>query len=110
MKREYLGDFEQLIILALLRLEGDAYGMRVRLEIATRTGRDIAIGAVYTTLERLETKGMVRSSTEEKVEGSRAKRIFCPTPRGRRALAASCEALASMSAGLNLSGASWKSS
>ena len=107
-KREFLGDFEQLVMLALLRLDSDAYGMRVRQEISLRTKREIAIGAVYTTLERLEAKSMVSSTTLDPGDGTRAKRVFRPTPRGRRALDASREALASMSDGLNLPGAAWK--
>ncbi len=107
-KREFLGDFEQLVMLALLRLDANAYGMRVRQEITARTKREVAIGAVYTTLERLEAKSMVSSTTIEAGDGTRAKRVFRPTSRGRRALDASREALASMSDGLNLTGAAWK--
>jgi PadR family transcriptional regulator, regulatory protein PadR len=72
------GEFEQIVLLAVLRLGEEAYGMRVRREIHLRTGRDVTIGAVYTTLERLETKGMVESSLGEATEerGGRAKRFF----------------------------------
>lgn len=94
-KREFLGDFEQLVMLALLRLDSDAYGMRVRQEITLRTKREIAIGAVYTTLDCLEAKSMVSSTTLDPGDGTRA-------------LNASCENLASMSDGLNLPGAEWK--
>lgn len=57
-KGESVCEFEQLVLLAVLRLGGDAYGMRVRQEIAQRTGRDAAIGAVYATLDRLAEKGL----------------------------------------------------
>ena len=107
MARDYLGEFEQLVVLALLRLGEDAYGMRVRQEIEQCTGRDTSIGAVYTTLDRLEGKGMVKSSlgvaTAER--GGRAKRHFRPTSRGIRALEASQKALQSMWDGMELKGA-----
>ena len=54
-----MGEFEQMVLLALLRLDNDAYGMEVRLEIERRTGRVVSYGAVYTTLDRLERKGFV---------------------------------------------------
>src|SRR6266851_4539058 len=60
-KGDFLGEFEQIILLAVLRLADDAYGMEVRREIEARAGRDASIGAVYATLDRLEAKGLVRS-------------------------------------------------
>jgi DNA-binding PadR family transcriptional regulator len=65
MGREFLGAFEQLVLAALVRLGDQAYGMAVRQEIAERTGRDVAIGAVYATLDRMEEKGLVVSRTGE---------------------------------------------
>jgi PadR family transcriptional regulator len=66
MKRgELLGSLEHIILLALVRLDGSAHGMIVRREIEERTGRNISIGAVYATLERLEAKGYVSSFTGE---------------------------------------------
>ena len=56
-----LGDFEQLILLGVLRLDEDAYGAAIRQEIHARSGRDVSINAVYTTLDRLERKGLLRS-------------------------------------------------
>ena len=56
-----LGDFEQLVLLGVLRLDPDAYGAAIRQEIHARSGRDISINAVYTTLDRLETKGLLKS-------------------------------------------------
>ena len=77
-KGDHLGEFEQHVLAALLRLRGDAYGMPVRREIAERTGRDVAIGAVYATLDRLERKGFVSSRVGEATpeRGGRAKRYF----------------------------------
>ena len=56
-----LGEFEQVVMLAVLRLGDDAYGVPIRQEIVSCTGRDASAGAIYTTLERLEDKGLVRS-------------------------------------------------
>ena len=84
-----LGDFEQLVLLALLRLGPEAYGATIRREIEARTGRDLAISAVYVTLERLEGKGFVRSRIGEPTaqRGGRRRKYFVLVPAGRRALA-----------------------
>jgi DNA-binding PadR family transcriptional regulator len=58
---ESLGEFEQLVMLAVLRLEDEAYGATVRRELLERAGRDVSPGAIFTTLERLETRGLVAS-------------------------------------------------
>ncbi len=101
-KGESLGEFEHLVLLAVLRLGVDAYGMRVRREIAERTGRDVTIGAVYATLERLEAKGLVKSqigdSTAER--GGRAKRSFHLTGAGVEAINRAQESLLSMLEGI----------
>lgn len=60
-KRDYLGEFEHIVLLAVLRLGKEAYGVTVRQEIEARTGREVSIGAVYATLDRLEGKGYVQS-------------------------------------------------
>lgn len=101
-KSDSLGEFEQLLLVALLRLRSDAYGVTIRREIVERTGRDIAIGAVYTTLDRLERKGFVSSSLGEPTaeRGGRAKRYFKIEAPGERALNRSREAMASMWDGL----------
>ncbi|MBL8227706.1 MAG: helix-turn-helix transcriptional regulator [Bryobacterales bacterium] len=101
-KGEYLGDFEQLVLLALLRLGDEAYGMNVRQEIEDRTGRTAAIGAVYATLERLEKKGYVSSTVGEPTEerGGRAKKYFKIEGDGLSALRQSQEALRRMTKGL----------
>jgi len=101
MKRgELLGSLEHIILLALLRLEGSAHGMMVRREIEERTGRNISIGAVYATLERLEAKGYVSSCTGDPTpeRGGRAKRLFRVETAGKRALHISEQTLRSMTA------------
>jgi DNA-binding PadR family transcriptional regulator len=103
-KGDSLGEFENLILLAVLRLGDDAYGMRVRREIADRTGRDPAIGAVYATLERLASKGLVTATVAEATpeRGGRAKRSFHVTAAGIDALHRTREELAAMLDGLVL--------
>jgi PadR family transcriptional regulator PadR len=104
MKRgELLGSLEHIILLALARLDGSAHGMIVRREIEERLGRNLSIGAVYATLERLEAKGYVSSFTGEPTpeRGGRAKRLFRVEAAGKRALEVSEETLRSMTAGLN---------
>lgn len=99
---ELLGPLEQIVLLALLRLRDNAYGMTVRREIEQRTGRNISIGAVYVTLERLEGKGYVSSFTGEPTpeRGGRAKRFFRIETAGERALRLSQEAIRKMAIGL----------
>jgi len=100
----YLGEFEQLVLLAVLRCGDDAYGMAVRRELLERAGRDTAIGAVYATLDRLETKALVSSERLEAGEGraGRARRRFRVTAAGRRALRDANRALSRMLDGLEL--------
>ena len=97
-----LGSLEQIVLLALIRLPSNAYGMTVRREIEDRTGRDISIGAVYTTLERLEIKGYVSSHVGEPTaeRGGRAKRLFKIEAAGQEALRLSQDAVQKMTAGL----------
>jgi PadR family transcriptional regulator PadR len=99
---DLLGSLEQIVLLALVRLESNAYGMTVRREIADRTGRNVSIGAVYVTLSRLEAKGYVSSSVGEPTaeRGGRAKRLFRIEADGERALRASQETIRKMTAGL----------
>ena len=104
LKDTSLGEFEHLILLAIMRLGEDAYGMKVRREIADRTGRDAAIGAVYATLDRLAAKGLVKSSLGESTaeRGGRAKRTFRITPAGLRAVEHTQENLREMVDGLRV--------
>jgi len=99
---ELLGSLEYIVLLALVRLGPDAYGMTVRREIESRAGRNLSIGAVYSTLERLEAKGYVSSRTGEPTaeRGGRAKRHFQIEADGVRAVKASEDAIRRMSAGL----------
>ena len=82
-----LGTFEEQVMLAVLRTKGDAYGMVIRREIEDVTGREIAVGAVYATLDRLEAKRLVASSRGD-VDGL-SRRLFRVLPAGARALAES---------------------
>ena len=88
MDRIKLGEFEIIVLAALMRLGDDGYGMLVRKEIERQTGRSSSIGAVYTTLTRLEKKGLVSVRTGEPTptRGGRAKRFFRIETAGRRAL------------------------
>jgi DNA-binding PadR family transcriptional regulator len=97
-----LGEFEQLVLLALVRLGAEAYGVAIRDEIEHRTGRQVTVGAVYTTLLRLEDKRLVAARIGEPTpqRGGRRKKYYRPLAAGRRELAASLDALRSMTRGL----------
>jgi PadR family transcriptional regulator, regulatory protein PadR len=99
-----MGEFEQLVLLALLRLDNDAYGMEVREEIERRTGREVSYGAVYTTLDRLEQKGHVEHRMGEATpeRGGRARKYFSVQPEGREALRETQQALTMMWEGVRL--------
>jgi PadR family transcriptional regulator len=101
---EFLGEFEQLVLLAVARQGDDAYGVSIRQEIADKAERQASLGAVYVTLDRLEAKGFVVSHRGEptKERGGRAKRVFRLTAEGERALARSQRAIAQLSKGLRL--------
>jgi PadR family transcriptional regulator PadR len=101
-KGDSLGDFEHLVLLALIRLGDGAYGLSVRQEIAERAEREVAIGAVYATLERLENKGLVKSRQGEASEerGGRPRRYFTLTAGGNAALEKTHRALKRMTSGL----------
>ena len=87
-RREYLGDLEEIVLLAVARCEPEAYGMRIREEIAARSGRSVAIGAVYASLERLEDKGYIKQITppDDARRDPRARRFFALTAAGAKAL------------------------
>src|ERR1700730_15054745 len=87
-KREFLGGFELLVLLALMRLGEDAYGVPISEAIEESSGREVAIGSVYITLERLEQKGLVSSRLGEPTaeRGGRAKTYFRVTANGLRAV------------------------
>jgi DNA-binding PadR family transcriptional regulator len=87
-KRGYLGEFEQVVLLAVMRLGPDAYGVTIRKDIEERTGRSVSGGAIYPTLDRLEAKGFVSSFTGAPTpeRGGRSKRHFRLESAGLRAL------------------------
>jgi len=97
---DWLGEFEQLVLFAILQLD-DPYGAVIRQEIARRTGRDVSAGAVYTTLDRLQARGLVSSFWGEPTpeRGGKRKRHYRLETAGRHALARSWEALRSMARG-----------
>jgi len=84
IKRDQLGSFELMVILVLIRLGENAYGVPICEELEKRTGRDVAVGSVYAALERLEDKGFVTSELGEPTpeRGGRAKKYFHMTARG----------------------------
>jgi len=110
-KGDFVGEFELYVMLALAHQGDDAYGVTIRREIEARTGRTIAIGAVYATLARLEGKGLVqfRISEPQPVPGGRARKYFNLTRSGARALRHSTAMLARMIVGLSpeLRGGQW---
>ena len=97
-----LGEFEQVVLLAILRLEDEAYAVSVRDEILRCTGRDVSRGSIYITLDRLETKGYLRSRLADPTpeRGGRAKRYYTLRPRAVEALKESRRALVALWRGL----------
>ncbi len=102
-KGDYLGEFEQVVLLAVARLE-EGYGVTIRQEIEARTGREATVGAVYATLDRLEDKGLLRSWEGEPTgrRGGRARRHFELTAPGREALTQSREMIEALWDGVDL--------
>jgi PadR family transcriptional regulator len=98
----YLGEFEQIVLLAVLRLGENSYGVPIGREIETRTGRSPTVGALYSTLDRLEEKGYVTSHYGDPTpeRGGRSRRYFKIKPLGLRVLRESHEELAAMWEGL----------
>lgn len=88
IRRSFLGELELMILLAILRLDDNAYGVPISQELLATTGREPALGSIYAALERLEQKDLVSSTlgapTPER--GGRAKRFFQLTPAGRQAV------------------------
>src|SRR5688572_10379879 len=101
-KSGYLGEFEQIVLLAILRLGENSYGVPIRHEIESRTGRSLTVGALYSTLERLEGKGYVASHYGDPTpeRGGRSRRYFKLKPLGLRVLRETREELAAMWEGL----------
>ena len=109
--KEQLGEFEQIVLLAILRLGDEAYGASIRAEIEACTGRDATPGAMYTTLDRLEAKGMLASRMGDATpqRGGRAKRDFKVTRTGEEAVARAQRAYRKLMQGLKLRGGAYAS-
>jgi DNA-binding PadR family transcriptional regulator len=99
-----LGELEQLVLLGVLRVGDNAYGVPVHDEIQRRAGRDLTLGTIYKTLTRLEEKGLVvsRVGAPTAERGGRRTRIYSVTLAGKRSLQASMRTLQRMSAGLDV--------
>ena len=102
MPRDYLTDFELMILLSILRLGDDAYGVPIAREIETTGGRVVVLGAVYAALDRLEANGLVSSSVGDPTpeRGGRAKKFFRVTPAGLRSVRQTQQALTSLWSGI----------
>ncbi|MDE3197065.1 MAG: helix-turn-helix transcriptional regulator [Acidobacteriota bacterium] len=97
-RRGFLGEFELMVLLALIRLGDEAYGVPISHEIERVSGREAALGSVYAALERLEEKGLVTSAMGDPTaeRGGRAKRFFRITENGLRDVKATQRALTSL--------------
>jgi DNA-binding PadR family transcriptional regulator len=97
-----LGGFENLLLLVILRLDDRAYGVAIRKELLDEAEKDVAIGAIYTGLDRLEQKGFVHSWSGEPTpeRGGRAKKFYRVTAQGKKALQETHRAIHRLSSGL----------
>lgn len=104
MNQKTLGEFEHIVLLALLRLESNAYGAAIRQLLQRDIERDVALGALYSTLERMEKKGLVVSKLGEATaqRGGRPKRFFSVTAEGKAALKHAKQAMDTMWQGIVL--------
>ena len=104
MAGKFLAEFELYVMLAVARLEDEAYGASIWRVIEERTSRPVAIGALYATLGRLCDKGLLRYrvSSPEPVRGGRSKKLYRLTPKGRTALAHSTKMMTRMMDGIAL--------
>lgn len=102
MSQDYLGEFEQMVLLSIMRLGDGAYGLAIRDELESVAGRVPSSGALYTTLDRMEKKGLVESRAGEgsRERGGRPRRYVCVTAEGRELLAHSRNALLALWDGL----------
>ena len=102
MKQTYLGEFELLVMLSLIRLDDNAYGVPISREIEKETSREAALGSVYATLERLEEKGLVASYLGDPTteRGGRARRYFRATKKGLQKVRETRKALVNLWQGL----------
>lgn len=100
------GEFEQMVLLAILRLGDNAYGVTIRAELLACARRQVSPGALYTTLDRLETKGMLSARTGDPVaeRGGRSRRFYTVTKSGHAALVHAQQSFQSLLKGLKLLG------
>jgi len=103
MAPRYLGEFEQMVLLAILQLGEEAYAVSILQELDLRAGRSVSRGTLYKTLERLETKGLLEWAAEEgsPERGGHPRRRFAVTGRGAIALREAREALEKLWEGLD---------
>jgi PadR family transcriptional regulator, regulatory protein PadR len=99
-----LGELEQIVLLAVMRIGEGAYGVPIHAEIGRLAKRDLSIGSIYKTLSRLEEKGFVESTEGPPTaqRGGRRTRVFAITPAGRRTLRATLATIRRLSAGLDV--------
>jgi DNA-binding PadR family transcriptional regulator len=102
-KREYLGQLELMVLLAVIRPANDAYGVLIAREIADKSGREVALASVYAALERLEKKRLVSAALGEPtaLRGGRARTFFKPTAAGLKEAREAHETLRRLSSGLS---------
>jgi DNA-binding PadR family transcriptional regulator len=102
MSQDYLGEFEQMVLLTIMRLGSGAYGLAVRDELEAVAGRSPSSGSLYTTLDRMEKKGLVESSAGEVTQerGGRPRRYLRVTPEGQALLVRSRSTLMALWSGL----------
>lgn len=102
MSGSFIGEFEHMVLLAIMQLGDSAYGVAIMDELEERASRASSRGAVYMTLDRMETKGLVRSRMGEPTaeRGGRAKRLFTVTPAGAEAVRRSQAAYRELSKGV----------
>jgi PadR family transcriptional regulator, regulatory protein PadR len=108
MLQDHLGEFEQIVLLSVVRLGDGAYGVPIRQEIEKRIGREVTVGALYSTLDRLEAKGYLQSWFGDPTprRGGRSKRYFQLLPAGLHALTDCRAMLDRMWRGIRLKGQS----
>jgi PadR family transcriptional regulator PadR len=104
MSKSSTGALELAVLLAVVRLQADAYGLAIRRDLSVRMGHDYAVGAIYTTLKRLQDKGLLISHTGEPlpVRGGRARRHYALTSAGSRAIRAARQQAASVWSGIGI--------
>lgn len=98
------GEFEQIVLMAVMRVGDDAYGVPIHAEIRKRTGRDPSLAAVYKTLERLERKGFLTTRVGEPTpeRGGRRKQYYAVSSAGRKELRRAMSAIRKMASGLDV--------